>query len=58
MKYQDYTSTTIPRHANVLAKANKYPYGRLLDMTQHDAYSISIHVRAMTIVEISHTKKE
>ena len=33
MKYQKYPSTTILKHANVLAKVNKLTYKNLLDMT-------------------------
>ena len=58
MKYQKYPSTTIPKHENVLAKVNKSTYGRLINMTPHDAFSITLHVHAMAISYISHTKKE
>ena len=58
MKYQKHTSTTILKHANILDKVNKSPYMSLLNMTPHDAYSITIHVRTMSISEISHDKKE
>ena len=57
-KYQKYPSTTILKHVNVLAKVNKLPYFRLLNMTPRYAYSITIHVRTMTLVDISPTKKE
>ena len=53
-KYQKYPSTTILKHANVLDKANKLPYGRLLNMTPNYAYSITIYVRKMTLPDISH----
>ena len=33
MKYLKYPSTTILKHVNVLSKANKLSYKRLLDMT-------------------------
>ena len=58
MKYQKYTSNTIIKHANVLDKVNKSPYVHLLITTPHDAYSITIHVRTMTIADIIHEKKE
>ena len=57
MKYQKYLSTTILKYANVLAKVYKWPYVRLLNMTLHDTYSITIHVRIITIAAISHTKR-
>ena len=53
MKYQKYSSTTILKHDNILAKVNKLPHGRLHHMTPHDVYSITIHVHTMTIAEIS-----
>ena len=37
IKYQNYPSTTILKNAKILAKANKFPYVHLLDMTTHDA---------------------
>ena len=57
-KYQKYISTTIHKHANVLAKVNKSPYVRLFNMKPHGAYSITIHVHTMTILDISHKQKE
>ena len=36
----------------------KPPYGRLYNMMTHDAYSITIHVRKMTLSYISHEQKE
>ena len=57
-KYQNYSSTTILKHANVLAKLNKMPHVRLLNITPHDPFSITIHVYAMTISGISHEQKE
>ena len=56
-KYQKYPSTTILKHANVLAKVNKFPYGNLPNNSPHDAYSITIDVRTITLVEITHEKK-
>ena len=49
-KYQKYPSTTILKQANVLEKVNKPPYGRLQNMTPHNAYSITIHVRTINLV--------
>ena len=57
-KYWKYPSTTILKHANILAKVNKFPYESLINMTPHDAYSIIIHERKMTISDISHGKKD
>ena len=48
-KYQKYFSTTILEHTNCLAKVNKSPQGHLHDMTPHGAYSITIHVRTVTL---------
>ena len=56
-KYQKYHSTTILKHAKVLAKVNKSPYERLLNMTPHETYSITAHVHTMTISDISHKKR-
>ena len=56
-KYQKYPSITILKYVNVLAKVNNSPQGSLLNMTPHDNYSITIHVRTMTISEISHEQK-
>ena len=56
-KYSKYPSTTILKYENVLAKVNKSPYGILHNMTPHDAYIIPIHVRKMTLVDISHKKR-
>ena len=53
-KYHKYPSTTILKHVNLLDKINKTPYVRLLNMTPHDAYSITIHVRTMNMSDISH----
>ena len=55
-KYQKYPSTKIFKHVNVLAEVNKFPYGRLLNMTPHDAYSITIHIRTMNLANIIHEK--
>ena len=41
-----------------LDKVNESSYGTLQIMTPHDAYSIKIHVRKITISVISHKKKE
>ena len=57
-KYQKYPSTTILKHMNVLAKVNKSPSGPLLKMTPHDAYSITIHLLRMILMDISHEQKE
>ena len=57
-KCQRYPSNTILENTNVLDKVNKLPYWRLLNMTSHDAYSIKIHVRTMTLFYISHQQNE
>ena len=57
-KYKKQFSTTILEHANFLAKVNKSPSEHLHNMTPHDAYSITIHVRTVTLVNISHEQKE
>ena len=57
-KYQKYSSKTIIKHAIFLDKLNKLPQGRLIYLPSHNAYSIPIHVRTMTLAEINHTKKE
>ena len=46
-----------PEYLNMqifFAKVNKLPHGRLLNMKQHDAYSITIHIRTMNIADIIH----
>ena len=57
-KYHKYPSTTILKHANILDKADKSPYGSLHNMTLPDAYIITIHLHTMTIVDISNKQKE
>ena len=57
-KYKKYPSTTILKHANVLAKVNKSPYVRLLNTTPQKAYSITIHVHTMTIPNISNEQNK
>ena len=57
-KHQNYPSTKILNHANVLAKVNKSPYERLLGMAPHDAYILTIHVLTMTLVYIIHKQKD
>ena len=57
-KYQKYLSTTTLEHAFVFAKVNKSPQEHLHNMTPHDAYSITIHVRTLTLEEISHEQKQ
>ena len=57
-KYQTYFSTTILEHANFLAKVNKSPQEHLHNMTSRDAYSITIHVRTVTLADISHEQKQ
>ena len=52
-----YPSTTILKHANVLAKVNKSPSGRLHNIMSHATYSIKIHVPTMTLMDISNKKK-
>ena len=56
-KYQKYPSNKILKHANILAKVNKSPKGGLLNTSSHDAYSIPIHVRTMTLSDISHEQR-
>ena len=56
-KYKKYTSTTILKYSNVLAKVNKSPYGCLLNMMPHDATSITIRVHTITLSDISHKQK-
>ena len=41
-----------------LAKVKELPYVNLIHMTPHDAYILTIHVREMTILDISHEKNE
>ena len=57
-KYQKYPSTTIFKHANVLAKVNKPPFVFFYNMTTHDAYIIPIHVPTVTLAKSSHEQKE
>ena len=57
-KYWKYPSTTILKYANVLAKVNKPPYGRLPSITPHDAHSITIHVLTVNLADISKKQKE
>ena len=57
-KCHKYPSTKILKHANVLAKVNKMPWGYLHNMAPHDAYSIPIHVRTVTLAEMSHRQKK
>ena len=56
-KYHKYFSTTILEHANFLAKVNKSPQIHLHNITPHDDYSIKIHVRTVTLADISHEQK-
>ena len=53
MKYQ-YPSKTILKRVNVLAQVDKPPYKRLLNKTPLNAYNFTVHVRTMTLEEISH----
>ena len=57
-KYQKYPSTTILKHANVLEKVNKPPYGSLSNITPHNAYSITIYVYIVMLADSSHEQKE
>ena len=57
-KYQNYTSNTILKHDNVLAKVDQLPWGRLLNTPSHDAYSITIHMCTMTLADISYKQNE
>ena len=52
--YHKYISTKILKHTNILTKVNNLPYVSLLDMMPYGAYSITINVRTMTILEIIH----
>ena len=56
-KYQKYPSTTILKHANVLDKVNTPSWGSLPNTPQHDAYSITIYVRTVTLADISNKKR-
>ena len=56
-KYQKYPSTKILKHANVLTKSNKSPWGRLHNITPRDAYTIPIHVCTVTLADNSHEKR-
>ena len=58
MKYQNYPSTKILKHANVLSKVNKLPYVHSLNMTPHGSYSITIQLRTMITLGTNHEKKE
>ena len=58
MKYHKYPSTTTLKHANVLDKVNKSPILRLLNMTPHDTYSITIYIHKMTKLDIIYKQKE
>ena len=58
MKYQKYPSTTILKHANVLAEVNKLPYGRLPYMMPQEAYSIPTHIHKMILADIGHEQRE
>ena len=53
-KYHKYPSTTILNHSNILSKVNKLPCRCLLQITPHDAYSITIHVLTVTQVVVGH----
>ena len=48
-KYQKYPYNKILKHANVLVKVNKSPYGSLHSILPSDAYSIRIYVRIVTL---------
>ena len=54
----EYFSTTIIEHANVLAKVNKSPWENLHNITPHYAYIITINVHTVTLADISHEQKE
>ena len=52
-------SESIPKklkHVNVLKKVNKSPYECLINMTPHNDYRITIHIRTITLVESRHKK--
>ena len=57
-KCQKYPSNTTLKHVNILDKVNKFPFVRLLNMTPHNTYSITTHLRTMTILYISHEQTE
>ena len=58
MKHQKDPSTRILKHANVLDKVNKSPWGSLNIMTPHDAYSVTVNVCTVTLVDISNEQKD
>ena len=49
-KYQKYPSNPILKHENVLVN--------LLNMASYDACSIPVHVRKITLADISHEQNE
>ena len=57
-KYQKYSSNTILKHVNSLAKLNQMPYNHFHIMTPCEAYSITIYVHTVTIADSSHEQKE
>ena len=58
IKYQKYSSTTILKHENILAKVDKLSYVFVLNMIPHGAFIIPIHLRKFSISEISHKQME
>ena len=56
-KNRKYTSTTILKHVNVLAKVNKSSYGLLPNIMLHDTHIITIRVRKVTLPDISHEQE-
>ena len=57
-KYHKYPFYAKLKHDNILDKVDKLPWGGLLKMMSHEAYSIQIHVCTMTLANINHKQKE
>ena len=57
-KFHKYPLTTIPKHVNILAKENNSHYMRLINMTPHGSYIIKIHIRTMTMFNISQEQND
>ena len=52
-KYQNYPSTKILKHANIMSKENKLSYRSLPNIAPHDACSIIMHMRTVNLADIS-----
>ena len=57
-KYQKYPSNTKLNMLMFMAKVNKLPQGSLINIPSNDAYSIPIHLRTMTLADISKEQRE